>query len=267
MSRIFLYYLAPVLIITGTILFVFVTPCFNQQILVVFLIIYYAVVLFSKWQFGSPAHRTLPIDLIKLDDKTTKSLQEIVLREYDYIQETMSQSMNDRHTLINYFLLSAGVLIAAIGVIYSDEGLRYSPYKNQITISICFIFSIVAWIYFLKIIRLRQAWCESCASMNRIKQFFLINAGLTDGHPGTPFLWKSSTLPRAAKKGSLFHFESILITFISSIAVAVTSILLQPINSISTSFWVPGIFFLYHFFLQYSSYTVFLEEKNKESGN
>jgi ADP-ribose pyrophosphatase len=102
--------------------------------------------------------------------------------------------------------------------------------------------------------------------MNRIKQFFLVNAGLTDEHAASPFLWKSKTIPRPAKKGNLYHLEFILISVIAALAIALVSVMLLLANDQQKSFWIPVVFFVHHFLLQLSAYDVFLEDKPKKPG-
>ncbi|MDZ7267902.1 MAG: NUDIX hydrolase [candidate division KSB1 bacterium] len=262
MSRIIFAHLSPAFIILAGLVFVLLLPGYRQHVLIDFGVVYYAMLRFSHWRFGPPVRsNSPPLTPLAIDRKARRSLREIALYEYEYIRETMAQAMNDRHVLVNYFLLITGLLIAAIGVLHSREGMSYSPYTRPITIAICLLLSFVAWIYQLKIIRLRQAWCESGVAMNRVKQFFLVNAGLSAEHPGSPFLWKSTTLPRPARKGNLYHLSFILISFIAAVAVAFVSVLQLPPGSWQHAFWVPLLFFGHHFLLQLSTYDVFLEDR------
>ncbi|MEK7727643.1 MAG: NUDIX hydrolase, partial [candidate division KSB1 bacterium] len=93
------------------------------------------------------------------------------------------------------------------------------------------------------------------------KQFFLVNETRRISEEQSPFLWKSDTIPPAAKKGNLFHLEALLIVFISALAQGAVSVLLLPPSCWPTLFWAPGAFFLCGFLQQLSAYTVFLEEK------
>ncbi len=262
MSRFVFAYLSPAFILLAGLLFVLILPFYRQHLLIDFCVLYYAMVRFSRWRFGPPVRlSSSPPAPLEINRKAGRPLREIALCEYEYIRETMAQAMNDRHLLVNYFLLITGLMIAAIGVVHSQEGMHYSPYTRPITITICLLLSLVAWIYLLKIIRLRQAWCESSVAMNRLKQFFLVNAGLSDEHPGSPFLWKSKTLPRPAKKGNLYHLSFILISFIAAVAVAFVSVLQLPPGGWQHAFWIPLLFFGHHFLLQLSAYDTFLEDK------
>ena len=264
-SKIFLKFIAPAIIISAVF-----SSCMkrvtdlNQQYLIFFLLIYYLMIWLSKFLFGKTGNRSVQTPKKLIDDNTFKKLEEIALREYEYIRETMAQAMNDRHTLVNYFLLAAGVVIAAIGVVYSEEGLKSLSRKNEISVAICMSFSMIAWIYILKVVRLRQAWCESGAAMNQIKQFFLQNAELSNDETYTPFRWKSSTIPRSARIGNLFHLEVLLISFITSLAIGTASTLLLSEDALKSHYWVPIVFFGFNFFMLSSTYALFLEEKDDE---
>lgn len=261
MSRIIFYGLAPAFLVLAGIFFIGIAPRAEQFVPLGFSLVYYLVVLYSYRKFGQSPPQSTPLTPARRDGEISEDLRAIALHEYEYVRETMAQAMNDRHTLINYFLLATGVVLAAIGAVYGKEGLIEFEFKLQLTIAICLTFCFVAWIYFLKIIRLRQAWCESCAAMNRIKQFFLVNEKRRVPEEQSPFLWKSNSIPPAAKKGNLFHLEALLINFISALAMSAVSVLLLPQDNVLTLMWVPIAFFLFGFFLQLSAYTVFLEEK------
>lgn len=261
MSRFFFKYYAPLLILLAGVYFLRFAPATQQHVPLAFALVYYLVVRYSYRKFGhSPSPSTL-LTPAKRGGKISEELRTIALYEYEYVRETMAQAMNDRHTLINYFLLATGVVLATIGAIYSKEGLADFAYKLHLTVAICLTFCFVAWIYFLKIVRLRQAWCESCAAMNRIKQFFLVNEEHEVPEEQSPFLWKSKTIPPPAKKGNLFHLEALLINFISALAFGAVSVLLLPQDDVLDLIEAPIIFFVFAFFLQLSAYTVFLEEK------
>ncbi|MGH7491351.1 MAG: NUDIX domain-containing protein [bacterium] len=259
------FYLVPIAIVLAGVYFVMLAPSYRQHLMIDFFAVYYAVILFCKWQFGWPVRNKPAILPEKYGRAIPSALQQMALYEYEYVQETMAQAMNDRHTLINYFLLSAGVMLATLGAIYSQEGMMYSPYKNHIAITIGLFFCFVAWIYLMKIIRLRQAWCESCAAMNRIKEFFLRNSGFHKNPKASPFYWKVDTIPPADKKGTLFHLEAILISFLSALAIGFVSVLLLQADSWRTAFWIPASFFLMGFILLSATYFVFLEELPEES--
>lgn len=265
MSRKIFKYLTPTWLVLATIYFLFFAPEMQQQALLGFAWLYYFIARYSYSKFGRPQQAPLSLvpDKRESNSPISESLRDIALREYEYVRETMAQAMNDRHTLINYFLLATGVVLATIGAVYSKEGLVDFQYKLHLTVAICLTFCFVAWIYFLKIVRLRQAWCESCAAMNRIKQFFIVNEKPALAAEQSPFLWRSDTIPLAAKKGNLFHLEALLINFISALAIGAVSVMLLPPDTWCQRIWIPLMFFGFGFLLQNAAYTVFLEDKTK----
>jgi ADP-ribose pyrophosphatase len=263
MSKFFFQLLAPSILIGATAYFLEFAPAANQKLVLGYAWATYLII--SGWRLlvdrSSPSSEGKPME--KLGGEIPRALQELVLQEYEYIRETMAQAMNDRHTMVNYFLLATGVVLAAISAIYSAEGMSYSPYKNYMTIAICLIFNLISWIYLMMVIRLRQAWCESAAAMNRVKNFVLLNHNLSEQDSASPFRWKSANTPAAAKKGTLYHFAVILISIVSSSGLALVSLLLLGPELESSHFWLPTGWFLYNFILQNSAYGIFLKEINR----
>ena len=262
MSKIFFYVLAPALLSAVTVFLWAFAPAAIQVVVLVYAWTTYFIVLGWRLLVDRSLSSDNRMPLAKRGDKIPKPLRELALLEYEYIRETMAQAMNDRHTMVNYFLLATGVVLAAISAIYSAEGMSYSPYKNQMTIAVCLIFNMVSWIYLMMVVRLRQAWCESAAAMSRIKQFVLIHHRLSEQDAASPFRWTSLNIPPAAKKGTLYHFAVILISIVSSSGLALASLLLLEAEQLPFLYGIPAGWFLYNFFLQNSAYTVFLKEIN-----
>jgi hypothetical protein len=74
-------------------------------------------------------------------------------------------------------------------------------------------------LYFLKVIRLRQAWHESARTMNRIKEFYIQHAADFDQKTmRTAFRWQEHTLPPAAKRWTVFFYSATLIALLDSVA-------------------------------------------------
>ncbi len=269
MSKVYFHFLTPVILTIVTIMLLKFAPPANQELIVGYNAVIYAIVVAWRILVDRSSSLSPSTSLKKLPDggEIPHALQELAFREYEYIRETMAQAMNDRHTMVNYFLLATGVVLAAIGAIYSQEGMSYSPYKNQMTIAICLAFNLISWVYLMMLIRLRQAWCESAAAMDRIKQFVLINHGYSDEEAYSPFRWRRANIPAAAKKGTLYHFAAILISVVSSSGLAVASLMLLGAEGVQTWISIPIGWFLFNFFLQNSTYSIFLKENNNRSAN
>ncbi len=216
-----------------------------------------------KLQFASPK---------KIKNAQLK-LTEVLQQEYDYVKETASQAMNDRHTMVNYFLLSAGVVLAGFGVMVSEEGGAKFPYRFEIIVGMSLIFNIVGWVYFMQVVRLRQAWCESARAMNHIKVLYAKNCELLPKLAEKAFRWNIYSLPEAAKKMTVFYFSALLISILNAAAITFASTILPNIKLLlETDQLRKTVFFdmysfrnalllgLYHLFFQMSMYTALLEE-------
>jgi ADP-ribose pyrophosphatase len=199
-------------------------------------------------------------------DVTKVGLSEILLHEFDYVKETAAQAMNDRLTMLNYFLLSAGVVVAGIGVMVSKEGGYEFPYRDQSVIALSLIFNVVGWVYFLNQVRLRQAWCESARAMNHIKQVFVMNSANPPEKAKAAFRWSVENIPSAAKKMTVFYFSALLISILSAAVIVLASTILLGLGQVWQVYFIPVGLGLYHLFFQMSMYTALLEEPAPPTG-
>jgi len=131
----------------------------------------------------------------------------------------------------------------------------------KILIGASFVINFIGWIYFLHILRLRQAWCESAHAMNQIKEFYVVNSRVPDELARSAFLWNGRTLPKAGKKSNVSYYSAMLICFVSAVFIFFASWLLSPAaqqSSISLFTWLIA---LYHFLFQIFCYSLFLDYK------
>src|SRR5574342_237843 len=159
-------------------------------------------------------------------------LSDILLSEFDYVKETASQAMNDRLTMLNYFLLSAGLVVATIGVMWSKEGAVEFKYRNESLVALSLVFNAVGWVYFMQIVRLRQAWCESARAMNHIKEFFSKYCEYSKDFVQAAFRWRFDSIPAAEKKMTVFHLSALLVSILNSVAVGLASVTLLGLDHV-----------------------------------
>jgi hypothetical protein len=135
--------------------------------------------------------------------------------EFEYARITASEAMQDRHTMVNFYLLAVGVVASGVvGVIGQGTGLP----KAMGTVLLWLLCGIGA-LYFLKVIRLRQAWHESARTMNRIKEFYIRHAADFDQKTlRTAFRWQEHTLPPPGKPWTVFFYSATLIALLDSVA-------------------------------------------------
>ncbi len=152
------------------------------------------------------------------------SASDILGWEFAYAQTTASEAMQDRHTMINYYLLAVGVVIT--GVISVLEMGDRLP-EGTATILLWLLCG-VGWLYFLKIIRLRQAWHDSAMAMSQIKDFYIQHSKDFKGEVlRNAFRWKTRTLPKPGKLWNVYFYSALLIAFLNSVIYVAGSILLN----------------------------------------
>lgn len=144
--------------------------------------------------------------------------------EFEYARFTASEAMQDRHTMVNFYLLVTAVMVSGVvGVLAQNTGLP----KAAGTLLLWLLCGI-GWLYFLKIIRLRQAWHNSAGAMNKIKDFYIQH--VKDFKPDElreAFVWKTETLPPPDKPWTVFFYSAVLIAFLNSVAYVAGGALLS----------------------------------------
>lgn len=154
---------------------------------------------------------------------------DILAWEFEYARITASEAMQDRLTMVNFYLLATGVI--ASGMVFALGGDSPLPgfLGTSLGTALLWLLSCVGWIHFLKIIRLRQAWHDSAKTMNRIKEFYIEHAaGIAPDVLITAFRWRPGTLPAPDKPWTLFFYSAMLIGFLNSAAYVSGGVLLAP---------------------------------------
>jgi hypothetical protein len=185
--------------------------------------------------------------------------------EFEYARITASEAMQDRHTMINFYLvvvtaLGAGLLIVLGGVpgkggLPGQDGL-----PTVVGTALLWLLCLVGWLYFLKVIRLRQAWHESARTMNQIKGFYIQHA--KEYEPEVlerAFRWKAHTLPPPEKAWTVYFYSAMLIALLDSAAYVAGGILLgwdraQPFNLIVVGLlvWFGLALFAFHVWMYFA---------------
>ena len=143
--------------------------------------------------------------------------------EFEYARTTASEAMEQRHTMVNFYLLVAGV--AASGVIAVLGASSNLP--KAVGTLLLWLLCGIGWLYFLAIIRLRQAWHDSARAMNQIKEFYFQHAREPERSMlRSAFRWQAHTLPAPGKPWTVFFYSAMLIAFLDSAAYVAGGLLL-----------------------------------------
>jgi hypothetical protein len=149
---------------------------------------------------------------------------DILKMEFEYARLTASEAMRDRHTMVNFYLLAFGVISTGVLTILS----RQADLPQSIGTLLLWILCAVGWLYFLKIIRLRQAWHESARAMNQIKEFAIQHDQHFEPEELRPaFRWQAHTLPSPDKPWTVFFYSALLIALLDSMAFVFGAALLE----------------------------------------
>jgi hypothetical protein len=187
---------------------------------------------------------------------------EILIAEFNYARETAAQAMEDRHKMINFFLILIGIMVNAIGMLLTTDkadSLLSSPDQRKSGVAILFFMIFIFGIlYLLKLIRLRSAWVESALSMNQVKDYY--EKHFTEFKiEKEAFRWTRETLnPKVINKlTTLFGLSALLVIIVDSSSLFGLMIICLGLNNI-----VPVIiFFVLVFGLQVVYYKSALSEK------
>ncbi len=196
------------------------------------------------------------MQLSKKSESKTLKAADILQWEFEYARTTASEAMRDRHTMINYYLLAVGIVASGvIAILKNDSDLQASA-GTALLWGLC----IVGWFYFLKIIRLRQAWHESAKAMNQIKEVYVDKLQGDDKQILEEALrWRQGTLPPPGKPRTVFHYSAMLIGFLNGVALAAGYALIrEPSTPVHWMFLVllGLVFFIIHHLL----YVFFLKK-------
>jgi nudix-type nucleoside diphosphatase (YffH/AdpP family) len=147
--------------------------------------------------------------------------------EFEYIRTTASEAMEQRHTMVNFYLLVVGVIVSGVVTVLSQDGL-----PKPVGAVLMWLLCCIGWIYYLSVIHLRQAWYGSVQAMNQIKDFCIQHS--TEFRPEVlkqAFAWRRETLPEPARRWTVFYYSAILIAFLDSVAFVAGGALINWSNT------------------------------------
>jgi hypothetical protein len=160
-----------------------------------------------------------------VDDPGPRALdaKDVLGWEFDYASDTATQSMQDRHTMVNFYLLAVGIVSSGVLAVLAEG----SGVPRAGATALLWLLCEIGWLYFLKLVRLRQAWCDSSRAMNQIKDFYVAHtAQFTPEVLSTAFRWRTNTLPAPGQLWTVFFYSGALIALLDSVAYGVGGLLL-----------------------------------------
>src|SRR5258708_15089091 len=158
---------------------------------------------------------------VKPNDKLNIALniENMLLEEFNYASVTAYQAMEDRARMFNFYLLLVGVIASGLGAIYQIGG-SANTYARPLAIALLLIAGMVGVAFFVKLIRLRQAWRESVISMNVIKEFYIQQFQQQMPRIENAFRWRLNTIPAGERLGSTTFIVCSTVALLESVCFA-----------------------------------------------
>jgi hypothetical protein len=160
--------------------------------------------------------------------------------------------------MVNFYLLVAGFVITGVTTVLGTKSL-----PSYVATALLWLLCCIGWIYFLSIIRLRQAWHESARTMNQIKLFYVQHTELNPDDLYGAFRWKAHTLPPAYKPWNVHFYSAMLIGLLDSLAyvagIALWACVPKGCGPVPSAVLL-GVLFVLLFGFHYWLYRRFLEE-------
>lgn len=148
----------------------------------------------------------------------TLSFESILSQEFNYANTTAYQSMEDRARIFNLYLLLVGVLASALTAIFQLGAIK--NYILPLTFLLLLLAGLLGVVFFMLIIRLRQAHRDSVIAMNRVKEYYIKHLAPHVPDAAKAFHWRLRTIPRGERLGSVTYLVSFSIAFLGSLCFA-----------------------------------------------
>lgn len=221
------------------------------------------VILFIFWHSRRPGAPLADVPMETPPDKLGLDAGEVLGWEFEYARTTASESMQDRHTMINFYLLVVGVVASGVVTLMTTTSIGQAAVpRNAIGAILLWLLCVIGWFYFLSLIRLRQAWYDSARAMNRIKDFCIRHAADVDPNVlRKAFLWQPSTVPVPGRAWTVFFYAAMLIGLLNGVAYTLGStLILIELNAAPPGTWLPEyvvivlglIFFGFHLWMYFA---------------
>lgn len=223
------------------------------------------------------ARRERRPELPKLSDTESEEgldPEEMLTAEFEYARITASEALNDRHTVVNFYLLLTGAVLSVVLALLGANGTGVAAGVTKLPGGVqayagtllLWVLCVVGLLYLLQAIRLRQAWYESARTMNQIKEFYIERvAKLSPQEFSQAFRWREKTLPKAEKMWTISFFSAELIALLNSLVYVVGGLLLAGGIGLQDGWpWVlSGLAFLglVQFIFSLYMYVLFLKRK------
>jgi ADP-ribose pyrophosphatase len=146
-------------------------------------------------------------------------LETMLMEEFNYAGVTAYQAYEDRARMFNLYLLLIGVLASGLGALYQLGG-GFQAFTPSLTLGLLFIAGSLGVVFFVQLIRLRQAHRDSLITMNLIKAHYIRMFAPQYENLQHVFNWRLETIPSDERVGSITFLISFTVAFLDSLCLA-----------------------------------------------
>jgi ADP-ribose pyrophosphatase len=145
-------------------------------------------------------------------------LETMLMEEFNYAGISAYQAYEDRARMFNLYLLLMGVLASGLGALYQLGG-GLQAFTPPLTFGLLFIAGSLGIVFFVQLIRLRQAHRDSLVTMNLIKAHYIRTFTPQYENLQNIFNWRLETIPSDERVGSITFLISFAVAFLDSICL------------------------------------------------
>jgi hypothetical protein len=141
--------------------------------------------------------------------------EKILELEFEYARETAMQAQSDRTVVVNLYLILVGGVGSLLLAVTSFSGAGNSTLTTEAVGGLFLLIAVLGFLTLFKLIRLREAWYDSAATMNVIKKYYL------ERFPDlvTAFRWHPTTIPALDKPWSITFILSAMVMLLDCAAL------------------------------------------------
>lgn len=150
------------------------------------------------------------------------NLENMILEEFNYISVTAYQAMEDRARMFNLYLILMGVVATAVGAVFQiGQQLGAGDAGAQaLLVGLLVIGALLGTVFFVMLIRLRQAFRSSLLAMNQMKEYYIRR--FRDDIPDIDeaFPWRLRGIPAGERIGSVTFLVCGTVAFIGAVCLS-----------------------------------------------
>ena len=147
-------------------------------------------------------------------------LDGLLLEEFNYAGNSAYQAMEDRARMFNLYLVIIGVLASVLVAVYQLGSASLKTFTQPLTVLLLVLGGIVGVVFFVQLIRLRQAHQDSIITMNMIKEYYLGRFTDDNPHIGHVFNWRLAGMKAGERLGSVTFLVCFTVAFLGGLAIA-----------------------------------------------